>query len=108
MTIRRSGLTVLELIAVVGIIGILVALLLPTIQYARELARQSTCQNNLKQLALAVHNHESTHRSLPSLYNGTFLNQPRTTMDEFHFHSWRVALLPELDQTSLFGNVDFS
>lgn len=108
MRTRRVGVTLIETLVVMGVIGILLAILIPAVQYAREVARKSTCENNMHQLVPAIHNYESAHASLPSLYNGTFLQQPRNALDEFHFHSWRTAILPQLEQSSLCERIDFS
>src|SRR4051812_47506087 len=62
---RRRGFTLIELLVVIAIIAILIALLLPAVQQAREAARRTQCKNNLKQLGLAMHNYESTHRVFP-------------------------------------------
>ena len=102
---RRRGFTLTEASVVFMIVAVLLALLLTAIQYARESARRLNCQNNMRTISLGVINHESQRSQLPSLYNGTFLPKPRTVMDEFHFHSWRTAILPQIEQNSLYVSI---
>ncbi|ODA35479.1 DUF1559 domain-containing protein [Planctopirus hydrillae] len=103
----RRGFTLIELLVVIAIIAVLIALLLPAVQQARESARRTQCRNNLKQLALAVHNFESTYGRLPSgpLNDaGTpALAHPPSTASRV---STLVHLLPYMDQAPLFNTID--
>jgi prepilin-type N-terminal cleavage/methylation domain-containing protein len=97
---RRRGFTLIELLVVIAIIAILIALLLPAVQQAREAARRTQCKNNLKQLGLALHNYEGTHRAYPP---------PSVMPPKQTFQPWSglVRLLPYLEQTNLANLVDF-
>ena len=108
MKIQRIGLTLIETLVVIGIIVILLAVLMPAVQSARESARRTSCLNNVRQLTLAIITHESVHSALPDLYNGTFLEHPRYAPDEFHYHSWRTVILPQLGQSALYDRIDFA
>lgn len=107
----RSGFTLVELLVVIAIIGILVGLLLPAVQAAREAARRMQCQNNLKQLGLANHNHESAFKSLPPNNNGQwgdhtgFLSDGRygITIANSPGFGPLVFLLPFMEQTNLYN-----
>ena len=102
---RRTGFTMLELLTVVAIIAVLIALLLPAVQSAREAARRTQCHNNLIQLGIALGNYVSTHEVLPpGVVNdkGPIQNVPQG----YHF-SWTVQILPFLEQRILFRQFDF-
>jgi len=103
---RVSGFTKIELIAVVSILGILIAMTMPALQRARESMRRTTCTNNLRQVGLAIQSYESSMRQLPSLYNGSFRANPPTVEEEFHCYSWRVSILPQLEQSAMFAKID--
>ncbi len=98
---QRRGFTLIELLVTIAIIGILVSLLMPAVQAAREAARRSQCTNNLKQLGLALHNHESSREEFPSgVIRQKWDLQP--TWSEGHW-AWGVFanLLPFIEQSNL-------
>ncbi|MEX1042206.1 MAG: DUF1559 domain-containing protein [Pirellulaceae bacterium] len=94
---HRRGFTLVELLVVIAIIGVLVALLLPAVQQAREAARRMQCTNNLKQLGLALHNYHDTYNSLPALKG------PNT--DQLKFISSLVMMLPYIEQSALWEQI---
>lgn len=105
---RRSGLTLVEVLVVASILALAAVLAIPAVQGARESARRAACQNQLKQVGLALQGHASEKGMLPSLYNGGFLPMPRGARDEFHFHSWRTTLLPYLEAAPVVAALNFA
>jgi len=104
---RNHGFTLVELLVVIAIIGVLVALLLPAVQAAREAARRSQCSNNLKQIGLALHNHASAHKDFPAGRLGcdTQAGNPcaGVAAADRLGPSFFVAILPYLEQQSLYN-----
>jgi len=90
----RAGFTLVELLVVIAIIGILVALLLPAVQAAREASRRSSCQNNLKQIALGAHMFHDTKKFLPNGGNNT---------EQVLDWSWAFQVLPNIEQGNVFN-----
>jgi prepilin-type N-terminal cleavage/methylation domain-containing protein/prepilin-type processing-associated H-X9-DG protein len=93
----RRGFTLVELLVVIAIIGVLVGLLLPAVQAARESARRSSCQNNLKQIGLAILNHESTRKAYPAGYTYYGVNEP--------CWGWGTFILPFMEQADLYARL---
>jgi len=100
----RQAFTLVELLVVIAIIGVLVALLLPAVQAAREAARRTRCKNNLKQLGLALQNYEGTHRCFPP---GVIWSSTTTTFAQprLNFH---VQLFPYIEQNNVYGMINLT
>lgn len=99
---NRSGFTLVELLVVIAIIGILVALLLPAIQAAREAARRTQCTNNLKQLAVGVHNYADAYKRFPSGFISSIPALPApASAAEQSVWTWGAFLLPYIEQANL-------
>ncbi len=115
----RRAFTLVELLVVIAIIGILVGLLLPAVQAAREAARRTQCVNNLKQQALAMHNHHDTFRRFPSAHQlgnawySSYRRQPAPGglaangyPNEGPFWSWMTRLAPFVEMNPIYNSMD--
>src|SRR5262249_34164496 len=99
----RRAFTLTELMVVIALLGILVALLLPAIQAARESSRGSSCRHNLKQIGLALTNYESAHNCFPKGAEGRF---PANSAQPSYGFSWWVPILPYLEQSDIADQLD--
>ncbi|MEX2356949.1 MAG: DUF1559 domain-containing protein [Pirellulaceae bacterium] len=108
---RAFGFTLVELLVVIAIIGVLVALLLPAVQQAREAARRSQCVNNLKQIGIALHNHHDTYNEMPSGVKFPPESYAPAWPNGSTFvpgWGWSAMILPFMEQQSLFDTLRIS
>lgn len=98
----ERGFTLVELLVVIAIIGVLVAMLLPAVQAAREAARRMSCGNNLKQIGLGLHNYLDVHKRFPPSRIRWGASPNRVT------HGWNVLLMPYMEQPAIHDNYNFN
>ena len=103
MVLKRYGFTLVELLVVIAIIGILVSLLLPAVQSAREAARRMQCTNNVKQIGLALHNYHAAHNSFPPGAQTVDI-QPRSWSTGYGI-GWMMSILPFHEQANAWDDV---
>src|SRR5213592_4898400 len=101
-TERRRGFTLVELLVVIAIIGILIALLLPAVQAAREAGRRTQCSNNLRQLGLAVHTYHDTWNQLPPQNNN-----PNWGGWQYNW-SWITLILPFMEGSATYNQINWN
>jgi prepilin-type N-terminal cleavage/methylation domain-containing protein/prepilin-type processing-associated H-X9-DG protein len=105
----RAAFTLVELLVVIAIIGVLVALLLPAVQSAREAARRMQCTNNLKQIGLAIHNYHDTFNRFPSgfIFQAPGMSGRGDRANRAAGFSWHTFILPQLEQANLYNQLNF-
>jgi len=106
MSVRRRGFTLIELLVVIAIIAVLVSLLLPAVQQAREAARRTQCKSNLKQIGVALHNYHDSFNCFPMGYCAALPWVDGAT-DTANGWSWATMILPYMDQAPLYTQFNF-
>ena len=105
--IHHRAFTLVELLVVIAIIGILIAMLLPAVQSVRAAARRTTCANNIRQIALAVHNYESTHERFPVNLIGPGAPDGSGGFATGNY-SWLVPILPQIEQDNIYKQINYA
>lgn len=107
---NRYGFTLIELLVVIAMIGVLVSLLLPAVQQAREAARRSQCKNNLKQIGLALHNYHDSYNQFPPsmVFQTPFLATRGDRPKRANGWAWTSFILPYVDQAPLYNQINFN
>ncbi len=103
---RPGGFTLIELLVVIAIMGVLVSLLLPAVQKARETASRLTCKNNLKQIGIALHNYHDSHKLFPPGYIST-VGTGGLADDQGPGWGWAALILPYVEQQPLYDQIHF-
>ena len=106
LTARRRGISLVEVLVVVAVIGILLALFLPASQSSREAARRLACQNNLKQIGIALHNYHDVHLRFPPGYAPRLVAPDNRWEPRYSTYAWGTLILPFVEQATLYNAID--
>jgi len=106
---RSAGFTLVELLVVIAIVGVLVGLLLPAVQAARESGRATQCRNNLRQIGVALHHYHDHKQRFPAGWEGVVKgHDPVAAVDDQPGWGWATRLLPQIEQSALYDRIDFT